>query len=348
MLLAQGGVVADPRRELDLGDALQLFERVVPALRVLVLFGSHEQFACCVELRLGRRSAAAATPADQQRRRAGRRRRAKRPRVSSRSCPRSPLPERRADEDPLRATAQSGFGRRRAGAPARRVRHSAELSGASPISPGVRRFAIAFAPCPVRPFLSSRCQCDLHDILRTMVAATRTPCARAMCARARRVGFVPTMGALHAGPSRASRARPGRRASVVVASIFVNPTQFGPNEDLVTVSARPRWRPSEARDRWGRRGVRSGAGRALPDRGRDAGPGRSAGRAALRGHAAGALRRRRDRRREALRHRRAERRRLREEGLPAASRHPSDGSRSRSCLSRSSPSAPSASRTGSR
>ncbi|WP_183232883.1 pantoate--beta-alanine ligase [Bradyrhizobium sp. CIR3A] len=66
----------------------------------------------------------------------------------------------------------------------------------------------------------------------TRVAELRRTLAKSRSANLR-VGFVPTMGYLHDGHL-ALIAASQAQCDVTVVSIFVNPTQFGPNEDLST------------------------------------------------------------------------------------------------------------------
>lgn len=71
----------------------------------------------------------------------------------------------------------------------------------------------------------------------TTIRAVRELVASAR-AEGRTIGLVPTMGALHDGHAELVRTATGH-ADLVVSSVFVNPMQFGPHEDLARYPRTP-------------------------------------------------------------------------------------------------------------
>ena len=161
---------------------------------------------------------------------------------------------------------------------------------------------------------------------------------RPRCARA------PTAGAPPASASRSCRrwaictpatsrcsTKARRRGDVLVLSIFVNPTQFGPKEDLSRYPRDLDGDLAKAARRRRRRGLRARCGRrCIRPATRPSSRSRSCNSGLCGGEPPGTLSRRRHRRAQALPRRAAARRAVRMQGLPAATRADAHGARSRS------------------
>ena len=163
----------------------------------------------------------------------------------------------------------------------------------------------------------------------TAVAHSRADLAGALAQLQAPVGLVPTMGALHDG-HRALITRARDVAGSVVVSIFVNPLQFGPNEDLAryprTLDADVAMCAAEGVDR----GVGAlGRGRVPRRPGSGARRSRTAGCDSRRGQPADALRRHAHRGREVAQPGPSRGGVLRREGLPATGADHAHGRRPR-------------------